>query len=653
MNLFIDSALLILLGGCIPFFCAFHVRLTKIIAILLMGCGCILGFIQSVRVLIHSQSSLETILCLNTFIFQFQFDTLSAFFTTAIYAISLLSLIYSFHYIHEQKKGLQIAIHYVFASLLIVSMLVVVTAADMITFMIAWELMSISSFLLILLDDHSPEALKAGYWYIIFTQAGTLCIFALFGCMYGFTGTLAFTNISGLHVEYKFVLFSLACVGFGTKAGIFPFHVWLPYAHPAAPSHISALMSGVMIKTGIYGILRIYSLLATHSLIFGYILLVAGIFSSLFGVLYALGQHDLKRLLAYHSVENIGIILMGLGLGVIGASTQNMRLAVLGFSGGLLHVWNHAIFKSLLFMNAGMVLHKTGIRSIEQLGGLMKSMRITGITFLIGALSISGLPPFNGFISELLIYLGGFQAIDKQVNAFILPILGILTLSIIGGLALSCFTKVVGIVFLGEPRTQINRNIHGEIGWTMLFSVVVLALLCFGIGIMPTPFIQLTFSPIKCMHVFGDDQILASLIDLGQTMTLVFCIVGCMFLFLLGIRYYLYAGKTIAHTSTWGCGFTKPTPKMQYTGASFASSILQFFHPIAPIHSPQQSVSGIFPTHSHLHQELIDLAEKWILLGFVHPILRVLDKQRWIQHGNIHFYVGYILVTIVVLLFFI
>ena len=260
----------------------------------------------------------------------------------------------------------------------------------------------------------------------------------------------------GIHTQgLAGVLFLLAVIGFGTKAGFMPLHVWLPEAHPAAPSHVSAVMSGVMIKTGIYGLMRAFTFLGTPPLWWGWVLVAIGLTSGVLGVLFALAQHDLKRLLAYHSVENIGIIALGLGVGLLGMSTGSPVLIVLGFGGALLHVLNHALFKGLLFLGAGAVVHGTGTREIDQLGGLLKRMPWTAATFLVGAVAISGLPPLNGFVSEFLIYLGAFKGGISTGGPVAVPLLALIAgLALIGGLAVACFTKAFGIVFLGEPRSE-------------------------------------------------------------------------------------------------------------------------------------------------------------------------------------------------------
>jgi len=365
MNLFFISMLVIVSGGVFTLIFRGQFTLSKIIGVFMISAGCFLGLIDAFSKLFNPGQYSFSFNYLNTLALSFKIDNLSAFFLIAIFAVSLLAAIFSFHYMNTKEDALRTAVNYLFFSLLIASMALVVTAENIIAFMFSWEIMSLSSFFLVIYDYQSPENRKAGYLYFVFSQVGAMFIFAAFGILYGYTGSFEFTPAATLPDGAKILVFILCFIGFGSKAGVFPFHVWLPHAHPAAPSHISAVMSGVMIKTGIYGILRLYGLLDLHTPLFGEIVVIAGMVSGVLGVVYALGQHDLKRLLAYHSVENIGIILIGIGLGMIGVSTGNPIMAVLGFSGGLLHVLNHSLFKSLLFMGAGIVIRKTERRVIS------------------------------------------------------------------------------------------------------------------------------------------------------------------------------------------------------------------------------------------------------------------------------------------------
>ncbi|MGC9021532.1 MAG: proton-conducting transporter membrane subunit, partial [Dissulfurimicrobium sp.] len=364
------SLITILASGVLPLFFYKRFTLLKALAAGGISLGCMIGLSGAINSLYTARPAAAAWTWLHILPLSLHVDTLTAFFLIPIFLIGSLSALYSFHYLSDQTKGLRTAAHYLFFSLLIAAMAFVVMADDMVTFLLAWEFMSISSCFLVVYDYEQKETRHAAYIYFIFTEAGALFIFAAFGVIYAVTGSFNLTSAASLLPDIKLLVFFLAFIGFGSKAGVFPLHIWLPHAHPAAPSHVSALMSGVMIKMGIYGILRLYLALSPDSVIFGRGILIFGIVSGVLGVVYAMGQHNLKRLLAYHSIENIGIILIGLGLGMTGVSVGNPAMAFLGFTGGLMHVLNHAIFKALLFMGAGSVFHGTGTLAIDRLGGL-------------------------------------------------------------------------------------------------------------------------------------------------------------------------------------------------------------------------------------------------------------------------------------------
>jgi hydrogenase-4 component B len=650
--LFFLSLVTIAAGGVLAILLWRRPAVMKAAAVLLIGAGCLLGLIDAGARL--SRSGPFTAACgtLGSLTLTFRIDALSAFFLTAIFAVCLLAALYSFNYLDHAAKPLRTGVHYFFFAMLIGAMALVVAADNLITFMLSWELMSLASFILVIHDDEDAGNRRAGYLYLVFSQSGAMFILAAFGVMFAHSDSLDFSAAAGLPEAAKILVFVLAFIGFGSKAGVFPFHPWLPHAHPAAPSPVSAVMSGVMIKTGIYGILRIYALLDWRTPLFGEIVLIAGVVSGVLGVVYALGQHDLKRLLAYHSVENIGIILIGLGLGMIGAAAGQPVMAVLGFAGGLLHVLNHAVFKALLFMGAGMVLHATGTRTIDALGGLLRRMKITGTTFLIGSLAISGLPPLNGFVSEFLIYLGGFRGLALDKSAFALCVVAIVGLAVIGGLALACFTKVVGVVFQGEARSRAAQTAH-EKGPAMLAAMLVLAAACVAIGVFPGFFLPLALAAVSALGPGFADVALGPFLQLAANITLAAAIIGGMILLVFALRLFLYRGKHVARAGTWGCGFTQPTARMQYTGSSYAASILEFFRPAAPFWEDHPPIEGRFPKETHYHSRIEDIAERWQEPALVRPVLGIFDRLRWLQHGDIHLYIGYILLAIVVLLFFV
>src|SRR3989441_141108 len=366
------------------------------------------------------------------------------------------------------------------------------TAADLLTrtadlFLVALQVMSVSSFFLVTLEDEEEEAREAGWTYLVASHLGTAVIMTLFALLGSRAGSLDFRDfaaVAGGEGSRAGLLFILALVGFGVKAGLMPLHVWLPEAHPAAPSHVSALMSAVMIKTGIFGIVRVLGFLGPPAAWWGWVLVGAGAVSGIVGVLFALAQHDLKRLLAYHSVENIGIITMGLGVGVLGISSGTPWLAALGFAGALLHVVNHAIFKGLLFLGAGAVLAATGTRDMERLGGLLRLARFTGGTFLVGAAAISGLPPLNGFVSEFLILVGVVKGVAVLPAETVVPLLVVAgALVLIGGAPSARLPEGFRVGFLGGPAAPPCPAVGGP-GALMMIPMATLAAACPAIGLL-------------------------------------------------------------------------------------------------------------------------------------------------------------------------
>lgn len=652
MGHFFLSQLIILCGGCLALVFSRQAGFARVGSVFLISAGCLLGLFDATSKLIGFQHAEKSFEYLNLFSLSFKMDGLSAFFLVVVFGVCLLSSIYSFHYMAHEKKPVRVGVNYFFFSILIASMALVITASNILAFMLSWEAMSLSSFFLVIYNHEASDNRKAGYLYFVFSHVGAMFILAAFALIYAHTGNLALGTMTPMPETMKILIFVFSFIGFGSKAGVFPFHVWLPFAHPAAPSHISAVMSGVMIKTGIYGMVRIYTLLDLHTPLPGMVMIIAGAVSGILGVVYALGRHDLKRLLAYSSVENIGIILIGLGIGMTGVSSGNPAMAVLGFAGGFLHVLNHAVFKSLLFMGAGMVLHQTGTRSIDALGGLLKRMKITGTAVIIGSLAISGLPPLNGFVGEVLIYIGGFKGLDLDTSAFIMSIVAIISLAVIGGLALACFTKVVGVVFLGEPRTRAAEKAT-EKGGTMLVSMVVLAAACVFIGIFPGLVIQLPLRAVAALGLGFESSGFEPVMTIAKNLSFAAFVFLFMVVLVALIRSFFYRNKPIAASGTWGCGFTRPTVRMQYTGSSYASFILEFFRPVAPLSEEHPAIVGRFPVKTHYKSHTNDIAGLHMNKLVVDPILLVFEKLRWIQHGDIHLYIGYILLAIVLLLFFI
>lgn len=529
------------------------------------------------------------------------------------------------------------------------ALIVLLTARNAVLFLLAWEVMALASYFLITTEGAKVEARRAGFIYLVATHTGTLALFAMFVLLEQLSGTFNYPAAQSLAAGGGAGIFLFGLFGFGLKAGLMPLHVWLPGAHAAAPSHASALLSGVMIKTGIYGLMRMTSFFAELPPWWGWTVLALGAVSGIFGVAFALAQHDIKRLLAYHSVENIGIIALGLGIALLGRSFGMPQLALLGIAGALLHVVNHGLFKSLLFLSAGSMIHATGSREINHYGGLLKRQPWTGLCFLVGAVAICGLPPFNGFISEWLIYLGAFGALDGQSLTLRLAVLAIPALALIGGLALACFVKVFGIAFLGEPRCAEAARAP-EAPFSMRLAMLPLLLLCVWIGLLP-----MTVAPLLQRAAVawggGDGALLltaplaplTSVAAIGWGLLLLLAVVG--------LWLQRRARGAPAAVSTWGCGYALPGPRMQYTASSFADFLVGLFRFGLWTERRGGTVSGVFPVPEHFHSQTPDS----VLDRLFYPACRGVARGfTWlrarIQNGLVAVYLLYVAATLVALL---
>ncbi len=484
-----------------------------------------------------------------------------------------------------------------------------------------------------------------------------LALFVILGEKAGSYEFSAFAKVGGtLSPVLAMVAFFFALIGFGTKAGFIPLHVWLPEAHPAAPSHVSALMSGVMIKTGIYGLIRLLACLGAPPAWWGGCLLAVGLMSGIMGVLLALAQHDIKRLLAYHSVENIGIIALGLGVGYLGLSHGSTTMAVMGFAGALLHVLNHAIFKGLLFLGAGSVLHGTGMGDIDHLGGLYKRMPWTGTTFLIGAAAISGLPPLNGFVSEFLIYFGAFSGVVSAPAVVVVSGLAVIVgLALIGGLAAACFAKAFGIIFLGEPRSDHARHAH-EANGLMRGPMVALAACCVLIGFLAPLAVRAVMPAVGMLMPHSSSTMLNA--DIAPVLApLGWISAGCAAFALLVallalLRIRLLAGRTTGETGTWDCGYAQPTARMQYTASSFAQPLLAVFAGLLGTRNMGAKPQGAFPKAASFASETPDPFRRCFYDPLFTRTLGLLAHLRGAQHGRVQMYVLYVALTLIAFLIF-
>jgi len=459
------------------------------------------------------------------------------------------------------------------------------------------------------------------------------------------TGAMSFDAL-GLYFSNhsNLLIFLLFFIGFGIKAGFIPMHTWLPEAHPAAPSHVSGVMSGVMIKMGIYGILRVLISVQYDLLSIGIIILIISVISGVLGVMMAIMQHDLKRLLAYHSIENIGIIGIGIGLGMIGLATNNNTLSLFGFGGGLLHVLNHSLFKSLLFFNAGSVYQAAHTRNIEQLGGLMKKMPRTAILFLIGSLAICGLPPFNGFISEYLIYIGMFKSLSAANLYQSILILGtIVSLSLIGGLALFCFTKAFGIVFLGQPRSE-KALTAKEVSRDMIFPQYITLAFIILIGVVPVVFVKPIFNIIsQAFNISDITSITASSVSNLTQISILSGLFVITIAVLLVYRYFHLKSKQVSTGPTWGCGYTAGTSKQQYTATSYTYNYNHIAKPLLQTKKIMEDIreNEIFPGKRSFKSNSDDIFKKYLIDKPVDWVSDKLKKIAVMQTGRIQHYILY------------
>ena len=515
-------------------------------------------------------------------------------------------------------------------------------------FLIAWEILAIASFLLIIFDHEHIATIKAGINYLI--QAHFSIIFLMLGFIwvanktgsYDFEAITAYT--ASLPGPASLLLFIVFFIAFAIKAGFVPFHTWLPYAHPAAPSHVSGMMSGVIIKIGIFGILRMLLVIKTDFVTVGYIILITSLISGLYGVMLAIIQHNLKKLLAYHSIENIGIIGIGIGIGSIGIGNGNQVLATLGFAGALLHTLNHALFKSLLFYAAGNVYQATHTMDIEKLGGLLKKMPQTAILFLIAAIAISGIPPFNGFISEFIIYTGLYNwLLDATLLSLLAAIFSTAGLALIGGLAMLCFTKAFGVVFLGTERQKLPDSCR-EVPFLQLIPMYALAAIIIIIGLFPMGFINLLSQPVNLFTASFSTQVNlvpANAFKALQPISLAAWIFILLVFSLFMLRKYILSHRRVETGPTWGCGYTAPTSKQQYTAGSFVRTYSKLFAPFLLIGKHEEEIKGIFPSEGKYHTHPYDEVEKWLIDSPLKANKSFMGRFTFLNNGKLQIYILY------------
>ncbi|HMS82240.1 MAG TPA: hydrogenase 4 subunit B [Nitrospira sp.] len=596
-------------------------------------------------------------------------DPLAAFFVFTISVVALAASVYAIGYLQHFEGYASTAKLGALFNAYLLCMTLVILADNAFFFLLAWELMSLLSYFLVVTEHEKAEVRYAGLFYLIMTHVGTAFIVMAFLIFFQTAGSFSFEAFrhpeQPLPEGMRTLVFLMILLGFGTKAGIVPLHVWLPYAHPVAPSHVSAVMSGVMIKTAIYGLIRVYFDFfgGQFPWWWGFTVLFLGATSSLLGVMYALMEHDLKRLLAFHSVENIGIILLGIGAGMIFQSYGLKELAALGLLAALYHTINHALFKALLFLGAGSLLYATQTRNLEEYGGLLRRMPWTGSFFLIGAVSISALPPTNGFVSEWLLFQSLFLSfqIPTVFLKLMLPIAAAI-LALTSVLALACFAKAFGIAFLARPRSMHARRAE-EVPAPMRIGMGILATLCVALGIVPmvvVPLLDRVVAPLAEISITSkvmaiDGWALAPVnVEFSSLSTpaLALSLVALAMLGL-GLAVALGGRLTTRHSKTWGCGINL-TAHMQYTATGFVQPIKRVFstiyQPTVKLETEFLHESRYFAKRRHFEFHIEPIFEKYLYDPLLAFFATLADRLKIIQAGSLHLYLTYMFVALIVLL---
>ena len=574
-------------------------------------------------------------------------DALSGWFILIISFTFITGAFYGLQYMKPYRsQTANLSIHCITYILLYGALLSICSLQNSIAFLIAWEIMAITCFLLIIFEHYKKDTISAGINFLI--QSHVCIMFLTLGFIWVAlkTSSYDFKAIHDFSLSNSMLsgvaLFLCFFIGFAIKAGFVPFHTWLPYAHPAAPSHISAVLSGVIIKIGIYGILRMLLLIKTDYTLIGYVILFFSLVSGIYGVMLAILQHNLKRLLAYHSIENIGIIGIGIGLGCIGMGKENNVLIVLGFAGALLHTLNHSLFKSILFYSAGNVYQSTHTTNIEQLGGIGKRMPHTSFLFLIAALAICGLPPFNGFVSEFIIYNGMFAGLKDTEFSFLFSIVSSLfSLALIGGLAILCFTKAYGAVFLGTPGSFFKQAPE-EANFGKLIPMYAGTVLILLIGIFPPFFVNAAIEPVHLfMQPLNANVIVFPITNaismIGYSAIGFVALSGLVFI----TRKRFIASKPQRIDVTWGCGYVAPTGKMQYTASSFIRAYRKLAEPVFSIYKKKKEITGVFPKTGGHETHPYDKAELWLIDYPLRQLKHFFNRFTFLQNGNAQFYILY------------
>ncbi|MHB1311277.1 MAG: proton-conducting transporter transmembrane domain-containing protein, partial [Gemmatimonadaceae bacterium] len=562
-------------------------------------------------------------------------DGLSALFLALVAVIGAAGAVYAREYWPDARYPDSAPRGRAWWSALVLSMVLVLTASNGLHFLIAWEAFALCAYFLITLDRGRPEVRAAGWLYLAASHVGTLALFAFFAMLAVRTGSW---DLGPMREQAALQpLFWLALVGFGVKAGLFPLHVWLPSAHANSPSHVSAIMSGVAIKMGVYGIVRFSGWLPVPPAA-GWVVIGLGAGSAVLGIAFAFAQNDLKRLLAYCSVENVGIILMGLGGALLAVTNGDAPWGRLVLAGALLHVWMHGMFKGLLFLGAGSVLHATGTREMSRLGGLWRALPWTASLFALGCVAVAGLPPLNGFVSEWLVYLGLFDAATSRGAPAFAAMLAAIAMGTAGALALATFVKAGSVVFLGAPRSRAAVEAH-ESGWTMRGPMLALAVLCVALGLAPTVVWPAIARAVGAWHpAWAAAAVPAPLRVIRATQVV---LAGLLMLAGAGAWRMVHAAG-LRRAPTWDCGYAAPTARMQYSSGSFAAIVNGWFRWILRPQLLLRRPRGLAPATSVRLEQIPETVLDVVLAPVGGVIMQLASGARRLQHGSLQAYILYV-----------
>jgi len=654
MQQFLTAILVITCGGLLAWLTG---RLKTLSAAVGTGScigGAALALIPVTEILVSGGQTAEMVFNLPLGAATLKLDTVSAFFSLPVIVLGALSAIYAAATCHHDKH--ECGGYWFFYCLLMASMLFLTASANAILFLMAWEIMSVAAFFLIIHRDEIASARNAAWRFLVASHIGTAGLFIMFAVISSQCGSFEFASFTRTPVsaETASLVFFLALFGFGVKVGLLPLHVWMPDSYAFADAHVSAVLSGAMSKMGFYGLVRVLMFLPVHAPSWGWALAFGGLLTGVFALITALAQHDLKKVIAYSSMENAGIIMMGLGCAVLAGIWKVPSLAFAALAGSLLHVLNHAACKGLLFLGSGAVYFGTGTRKLEAMGGLAKTMPYTALFFGVGAAAISGLPPFNSFISEFMIFLSGLQAARLGTSSALLLAGVILAgLGLIGGLAMATFSRTFGLVFLGASRSD-KKVEPRESGWLARLPMAILVLAIFLLSLL-SPFVLIPVTRVASTiaaasgTIFTQESAMLNIQPVTVSAAVSFFLALFVVLFWL-IRSRFFSAGDIDNRCTWDCGFAAPDSRIQYTSSSFSQPVSEVFSSIVRPYRHGEKVAGFFPAHASFRTDAPDSLLRYLYVPLFGLIDRAMVPLRALQHGRLHLYICYLAIVLLALL---